>query len=126
MGSLEKPRQVVLVVEDDGENAQSLTDLLDIMGYQSEVADHGGHALAMLREHPGRYCLILLDLAMPVMDGETFLVTQQGEAAIAEIPVVLLTAALSAEAALKHPAVAALVSKPVDAEALEMLLERHC
>ena len=57
----------VLVVEDDIDNRRIVTKVLSVEGYQVIEAADGVEALAQARaEHP---VLILMDLALPNMDG---------------------------------------------------------
>jgi signal transduction histidine kinase/CheY-like chemotaxis protein len=57
----------VLVVEDDGDSAASLADLLRLEGYEAEVAQDGGEALRKAREW--RPHVVLCDVGLPVLDG---------------------------------------------------------
>jgi CheY-like chemotaxis protein len=57
----------ILVAEDDDDNRSILKAACEMLGYQVIVAADGGEAVnATLREKPD---VILLDLAMPVMNG---------------------------------------------------------
>lgn len=63
-------RRRILVVEDDADLRSALEMLLIDDGFEVVSAEHGGAALRLLeRDQPDA---ILLDLNMPVMDGETF------------------------------------------------------
>lgn len=82
----------VLVVEDDRDVSDAVSEALEDAGYGVVVADHGASALEMLRalsQPPG---LILLDLMMPVMDGERFLQEFRKVERWAAVPIVVLTA----------------------------------
>jgi two-component system, sensor histidine kinase and response regulator len=57
----------MLVVDDNLINQQVATDLLEAMGYTSELACNGERAVAMALER--EYDLIFMDCQMPVMDG---------------------------------------------------------
>lgn len=62
----------VLIVEDDLDIRESIQMVLESAGYEVRLADHGRQALDLL-ETDVDPCMIVLDLRMPVMDGETFL-----------------------------------------------------
>jgi CheY-like chemotaxis protein len=70
---------------------EAVADVLAEKGHDILMASNGAQALAMLCRPP-LPTLILLDLMMPVMDGYQFLAECQKDAALASIPVVLLTA----------------------------------
>jgi CheY-like chemotaxis protein len=57
----------VLVVDDDPDNAQILTLLAGLWGYEAHAALDGSEALAEARDF--RPDVVLCDLAMPGMDG---------------------------------------------------------
>ena len=70
----EKHGASVLVVEDVDINRELITAMLGRMGHRVEIAENGAIALAKaarLREEPGSWDLILMDVQMPVMDGVT-------------------------------------------------------
>jgi CheY-like chemotaxis protein len=84
------PRPRILVVDDDESARFVLTGCLEDAGYDVDCAGNGRAALDHLRggKPPA---LILLDLGMPEMDGREFLESQRQDAAIAGIPVFLLS-----------------------------------
>jgi CheY-like chemotaxis protein len=87
----------VLIVDDDRDIRETLGELLVDEGFGVEAAWNGETALARL-EAGFRPDVIILDLKMPVMDGPTFRALQRSHAALANIPVVGLSAAPVAEA----------------------------
>jgi CheY-like chemotaxis protein len=89
----------ILVVEDEAETSEVLRALLGLEGYTTTCAANGQEALDHLR-HGEAPDLILLDLAMPVMDGRQFRQQQLQEPALAGIPVLIL----SGETNLAHQA----------------------
>jgi CheY-like chemotaxis protein len=81
----------VLIVDDERDVRETLGELLTEEGFSVEAAWNGETALARL-EAGFRPDVILLDLMMPVMDGPTFRALQRNHAALANIPVVGLSA----------------------------------
>ncbi len=81
----------VLVVEDDDDVREALLLLLDNEGVHAVGATDGLDALGRI-EAGFRPSLILLDLMMPVMDGEKFLRARKANPALASIPVVVVSA----------------------------------
>jgi two-component system chemotaxis response regulator CheY len=84
-------RPVVLVVDDDKDIRDLLSDALTAEGYAVVSARHGAEALERLRGC--RADLILLDLMMPVMDGIAFMSVKNCSSHIRDIPVIAMTAA---------------------------------
>ena len=59
----------ILVVDDEVDTCQNLSDILTDLGYHVDTAQDGLTALEMVRQKP--YDVALLDLKMPGMDGLT-------------------------------------------------------
>jgi two-component system chemotaxis response regulator CheY len=120
MNALPNRTRPILVVEDDVDALQALTNLLEANGYTVEKAQNGQEALVQAKaQQPG---MILLDLSMPVMDGWEFLRQQRLDPAIANIPVVVLTALVSAAPA----GAKAVMTKPISVGHLIALVEEFC
>jgi two-component system chemotaxis response regulator CheY len=62
--------QTILVVDDDPDIRDAISETLTMAGYQVETAEHGAAALAAL--DGGLPALVLLDMRMPVLDGWGF------------------------------------------------------
>jgi CheY-like chemotaxis protein len=106
-------RRRVLVVDDDAGIRGVLHLVLGQEGFQVREAENGRRALEALETW--RADVILLDLMMPVMDGVSFLAEKRETVAIADIPVVVLTASRPILASTAEPlGCAATLSKPFD------------
>ena len=81
----------ILVVEDDTDIRSSIMELLQTEGYGVVGANDGQEALEQLQAHPDT-ALIMLDLAMPIMNGWQFRQLQLEDPKIAHIPILVLTA----------------------------------
>lgn len=57
----------ILIVDDNNDAAETLGELLRMMGHEVRCAAHGEQALALLREFPAQ--VGLLDIGLPDMDG---------------------------------------------------------
>ena len=79
----------ILVVDDDIDTREILSLLFRMRGYTVDTAADGAQALRVARGEPP--CAILLDLMMPVMDGEGFRRAQLADAALRDIPVVCIS-----------------------------------
>ena len=120
------PHREILVVEDDGAVRETLQDLLEEEGYRVSPAANGREALERLRAGGGVPCLVLLDLQMPVMDGWQFRKEMRGDAALAGIPVVVISADAGLERKLEGMAAAAVLPKPVELGRLLATVQRLC
>jgi CheY-like chemotaxis protein len=80
----------ILVVDDDPNNQRMLSYTLRKAGYQVRVASNGQLALDALRQERADFAII--DLAMPVMDGLTFLRQVRADEDMHTLPVIILTA----------------------------------
>ena len=76
----------ILVVDDDSDIRSVVHELLTYEGYQVKTAVNGRDALSILQEW--RPKVILLDLMMPIMDGWTFLSSQESSQTLRRIPVI--------------------------------------
>jgi CheY-like chemotaxis protein len=85
----------ILVVDDDPMVREALFDLLTDEGFLVSLAVNGADALARLRAGPVAPALIVLDLAMPVMDGYGFLDCLHSDQSLAGIPVLVFSATVS-------------------------------
>lgn len=81
----------ILLVDDDTSSVEALRELLEFSGHRVVCAGNGLEALEKLRESDD-YCVILLDLMMPVMNGYEFRERQLKDPRLASIPVIVLTA----------------------------------
>src|ERR1051325_5371524 len=85
-------RKVVLIVDDDVDIREILAETLGNMDFDCTTAVNGLDALTVLRTMPVPPSIILLDLMMPVMDGYGFLEQRRRDAALASIPLAIVTA----------------------------------
>ena len=76
----------ILVVEDDETYSQLLSNKFQQTGHQVQIASNGQQALEHIQSNHTTYDLVILDLLMPHMDGNTFLNNLN-----INIPVIVLT-----------------------------------
>jgi len=113
----------VLIVEDDADLREALSDTLQMGGYRVVEAANGGAALDILENDDVR--IVISDVQMDGMDGHTLL--KRIRAQHPEIPVVLMTAygtIQKAVEAMQDGAVDYLV-KPFEAEVIVNMVARY-
>jgi CheY-like chemotaxis protein len=118
----------ILIVEDNTSIREMLTECLVEEGYNVVSSAHGQEALEELRTHRVRPNLILLDVAMPVMNGWEFLAVCQQEAGLVDIPIVMLTGSRDAPYLRQGSAAVRpvrMVAKPIDIDVLLTLVSEY-
>jgi CheY-like chemotaxis protein len=116
-------RSLVLIVDDDEDIREVLAMAVRALGYAVKTACDGVEVLQQL-EAGLRPSLILLDMMMPRMDGETVLARLRNDPRRRDIPIVLLSghAAVREKAAELHAE--SYLVKPVGLDVLVRTLER--
>jgi CheY-like chemotaxis protein len=116
----------VLVVEDDNDLRESLSQALRDHGFTVTPAANGQQALELL--HSGtRPTVILLDLMMPVLNGWELRHAIQEDPALATIPQLVISAYMdAAEQAVLGIPPDDCIRKPFHMRILLEALERHC
>ncbi len=80
----------VLLVEDNELNQQVATELLHAVGYIADVASNGEEAVRKVQER--HYDVVLMDMHMPVMDGERATRAIRELGTFGDLPILALTA----------------------------------
>jgi len=125
--SMPRPRAArrVLIVEDDLAIRQMLEDVLGEHGFAVETAGSGATALVRMRAN--RPDLVLLDLMLPDMNGWAFLRARERERELAQVPVLVVSAAqpagLGEAQELGAPVI---LTKPFDVDKLLAEVDRLC
>lgn len=113
----------ILIVEDDQGIRESIQDYLELEGYQTHAAQNGREGLEVLKslKEP---CLILLDLMMPVMNGWEFLEAKKANSAIADLPVIVVSAI--GDETPKPTGIQDFIRKPIDLNRLFVAVRTYC
>lgn len=112
----------ILVVEDDPAIRESVSECLEDEGYSVVRAANGLEALRLLQAG-SRPELILLDLHMPVMDGEELVAALRADETLGQIPVVLMTGS-APRAGTPVPVADVYLEKPFEIATLLAAIER--
>ncbi len=116
--------RLVLVVDDDSGNRETMSELLDNRGYSVLQAENGQRALDILKKNPQLPCLVVLDMAMPIMDGRGFLKRRARDPDLREIPVVVVSANSRNQEPLQG--IDGYFRKPVNVDRLIEVIDQHC
>src|SRR5579883_249380 len=112
----------VLVIDDDPTVADLMRRFLDPEGLQVAFAASGEEGLRLAREL--RPAAITLDVLMPGMDGWAVLAALKADAALTDVPVIMLT--MLDDRSLGYSLGAAdFMTKPIDRDRLARLLQQH-
>jgi CheY-like chemotaxis protein len=112
----------ILLVEDSDDLRETFETVLMLEGYQVVTAANGLLALAAV--YQGDYCLILLDINMPIMDGIEFLRLYDRQLR-PHAPVIVLSAEMGLEASVFPSFVVDVLSKPFEVSHLLRLAEKY-
>ncbi len=124
MGSTASDKRI-LIIEDDIDIREALTEILVDEGYEVRSAAHGMEGLQALRSGfvPR---LILLDLMMPVMNGWQFNAEQKKDPELSAIPVVVISADGNLQEKIRDMDAVGYLKKPIQLVNLLDLAERYC
>ena len=109
----------VLVVDDESDIREAVSEVLVDEGYVVHGAGDGVEALRKARAHHPD--LVLLDLMMPGMNGWEFRAAQRNDPELSDIPVIVLSA-LGRVAGMDA---AGFIQKPFDLDDLLSAIRRH-
>ena len=104
----------VLVVDDNADNREVLTRMLELGGYEAICAANGQEALAVASKTPPE--LVLMDLAMPGMDGWAATEHFKANPELRHIPIIVVTGHVTGDEIHRAQQVGCqdIVSKPID------------
>lgn len=121
----------LLLAEDNALNMEIAVTLLNMIGVTVECAENGQKAVdSFLRNEPGYFDAVLMDVQMPVMDGceAARQIRACGRSDALHIPIIATTANAFAEdvASVMAAGMDAHIGKPLDIELLCSILVRKC
>lgn len=80
----------IFVIEDNEQSARLVTKLLEHAGYTVETADTGEDAITLLEDRQPQ--LVLVDLGLPDMDGQTVVAYLRQQPHLDQTPIIAFTA----------------------------------
>ncbi len=121
--------KTILVVDDNTDNRNIIAQMLKLSGFQVVCAVNGAHALEVAASE--RPHLIMMDMAMPVMDGWTATSHLKADPELATIPVIAVTGHVTQNEINRalHMGCEDVIPKPIDFESMihtvRRFLSRH-
>ncbi len=116
--------RTILIVDDEAINREILGNIIQ-SEYKVIYADNGKEALEKIHSMGNTISLVLLDLLMPVMDGNAVLKAMNDEGIITDIPVIVLTSEKSSEIESLKLGAADFLTKPYDLPEVILARVRH-
>jgi DNA-binding response OmpR family regulator len=113
----------ILLVDDDEDMLETLCDILQEKGYQTETVKTGIKAIAKARLYP--FDIILLDIKLPDMTGLDVLRTLRKEHPAMKIIMITAHATLTNAVEALNLGANAYIMKPIDHEKLDTII-RGC
>jgi CheY-like chemotaxis protein len=117
--------RAVLIVDDDERLRSALGEMIADDGYPVLLAQDGAAALAILRE-PHDIGVVLLDMQMPVMSGDAFLLARSADRKLRAIPVCIVSADPDAHAKAVGLGVSCMLRKPFLIDELFQVIAAFC
>ena len=118
--------RLILIVEDNEKNLKLARDVLQFHGFRTLEAVNGEDAVVMARQHLPD--LVLMDIALPGIDGVEATRQLKAEPSTAAIPIVALTASVMEADRARFGAAgfAGLIAKPIDVLTFPAQVLRYC
>jgi CheY-like chemotaxis protein len=114
----------VLIVDDTPHVAQMLLVILELEGFTAHRVRHASDALAWLEEAETPPGMLLMDFAMPEMDGPTFIRRVAAMPGLAGMPIVVMATDLHVHKRLHDLPVALTLYKPFSIDRLLGFVQR--
>jgi len=118
--------RLILIVEDNEKNLKLARDVLQFHGFRTLEAITGEEAVVTARQHLPD--LVLMDIALPGIDGVEATRQLKAEPSTAAIPIVALTASVmeADRARFGTAGFAGLIAKPIDVLAFPGQVLAYC
>jgi CheY-like chemotaxis protein len=110
----------ILIVDDEADIRETLADFLTDAGFTVRTVADGAAALRVLAE-PALPSVVILDLIMPVLDGNEVYAAMQRDDRLREVPVIVTTSDPA-----RAPAGTTPMRKPVSLPSLLAVVQQLC
>jgi CheY-like chemotaxis protein len=115
-------RRIVMLIDDDEDVRTTMSELLTTRGYSTLEAENGKQAIEVLTKAARLPMLMILDMAMPVLDGRGFLRLRARDPILREIPVFVVSAS---EPPILLEGIEMFMRKPVEVTRLLQIIGRY-
>lgn len=112
----------ILIVDDEFDLAELLSDMLTDRGYDVTVAINGVSGMSLLMSND--FELVITDVMMPVMDGIEMVKTLREEQRLSRLPVIVMSAQVEHAEAEIDGMVQAFLQKPFRPQVLYATVDR--
>jgi CheY-like chemotaxis protein len=116
------PQRIIMLIDDDEDVRTTMSELLINTGYLTLEAGNGKEAIEVLTKAARLPVLLILDMAMPVLDGRGFLRRRAQDPILREIPVVVVSAS---EPPTLCEGIEGFLRKPVEVTRLLQMVGRY-
>lgn len=110
--------ETLLIVDDDASNREIARTILELEGYRVALCDHGAAAVSTCIAMPTAFKAILMDVAMPVMDGMEATRRLRAHPTTAQLPILCVSGLRSIEAQAMAAGCDGFLAKPFRRQAL--------
>ncbi len=116
----------VLLVEDNDINQHIAKEMLEHLGLQVDIAQHGREAIELVEQHA--YGIVFMDIQMPIMDGYRATREIRSRFSYEQLPIIAMTAN-SASEDIEQSLAAGMqdhLAKPIDEAKLQATVKKWC
>lgn len=121
-------RRDTILIADNAEMNRAVLRSIFEEDYKVLEAENGEQALFLMRQYSSKIAAVLLDLAMPVMDGFAVLEERRGSWELRDLPVAVITGQDSMESGLRAldqaPGACELILKPFEPRLVHLRVQR--
>jgi DNA-binding NtrC family response regulator len=121
-------KKKILLVEDDLELRDTLSDIFDIYGFDCDFAESYDNALECINRYESNYCLIISDFLMPGKNGIDLFLKVKSLESYKTVPYVIFSARTDAETLklIKKSGVTDFIKKPFEIDRMSELIRKYC
>lgn len=119
-------KKKILLVEDDEDIRELVTEVLELEGYAVECAENGDFAIEALRRSEPVHNLILTDLNMPGKNSLQFREEYKQDPRLADVPIIIMTADDNIEAKMLEIGGKGYIRKPFSIDQVINSVRQHC